>query len=71
MAARTPGGQEKHDQCFHNRLFKIPFSPRNFLAIQTVEKNKKIQANVNSWEICCRCAEKLLAHAIFYKNSKI
>jgi hypothetical protein len=26
---------------------------------------------VNSWEICCRCAEKLLAQAIFYKNSKI
>jgi hypothetical protein len=25
----------------------------------------------SSWEICCRCAEKLLAHAIFYKNSKI
>jgi hypothetical protein len=26
---------------------------------------------MSSWEICCRCAEKLLAHAIFYKNSKI
>ena len=25
----------------------------------------------SSREICCRCAEKLLAHAIFYKNSKI
>jgi hypothetical protein len=25
----------------------------------------------SSWEMCCRCAEKLLAHEIFYKNSKI
>jgi hypothetical protein len=38
-------------QCFHNRSFKnpfriskIPFSPQNFLATQTVEKIKKIQA---------------------------
>jgi hypothetical protein len=41
------------DQCFHNRLFKnpftiskIPFFPQNFLATQTVEKIKKIQANL-------------------------
>jgi hypothetical protein len=38
-------------QCFHNRLFKnpftiskIPFFPQNFPATQTVEKIKKIQA---------------------------
>jgi hypothetical protein len=38
-------------QCFHNRLFKnpftiskIPFSPQNFPATQTVVKIKKIQA---------------------------
>jgi hypothetical protein len=41
------------NQCFHNRLFKnpftiskIPFSPQNFLATQTVEKIKKIQASL-------------------------
>jgi hypothetical protein len=41
------------DQCFHNRLSKnpftiskIPFSPQNFLATQTMEKIKKIQANL-------------------------
>jgi hypothetical protein len=40
-------------QCFHNRLFKnpftiskIPFFPQNFLATQTVGKIKKIQANL-------------------------
>jgi hypothetical protein len=40
-------------QCFHSRLFrnpltvsKIPFSPQNFPATQTVEKIKKIQANL-------------------------
>ena len=40
-------------QCFHNRLFKnpftiskIPFSPQNFLVTQTVGKIKKIQANL-------------------------
>ena len=40
-------------QCFHNRLIKnpftisnIPFSPQNFLATQTVENIKKIQANL-------------------------
>jgi hypothetical protein len=38
-------------QCFHNRSFKnpftiskIPFFPQNFLATQTAEKIKKIQA---------------------------
>ena len=31
----------------------------------------KFCARSSSWEICCRCAKKLLAHAIFYKNSKI
>ena len=31
----------------------------------------KVLQFANSWEICCRCAEKLLAHVIFYKNSKI
>jgi hypothetical protein len=40
-------------QCFHNRLVKnpftiskIPFFPQNFLATRTVEKVKKIQANL-------------------------
>jgi hypothetical protein len=39
------------EQCFHNRSFKnhftiskIPLFPQNFLATQTVEKIKKIQA---------------------------
>jgi hypothetical protein len=46
------------DQCFHNRLFKnpftiskIPFFPQNFLATQTVKKIKensgKFEANVS------------------------
>jgi hypothetical protein len=44
---------ELDNQCFHNRLFKnpftiskIPFSPQNFLATHTVEKIKKIQTNL-------------------------
>ena len=45
---------EGRSQCFHNRLFKnpftiskIPFFPQNFLANQTVGKIKKIQANLS------------------------
>jgi hypothetical protein len=50
---------------------EILLFPSNFLRSSRISFTFPSKFISNSWEICCRCAEKLLAHAIFYKNSKI
>jgi hypothetical protein len=51
-------GERKNDVTAHSKIqsqsisiSKIPFFPRNFLATQTVEKIKKIQANPQMYHI--------------------